>query len=96
MYIDKYQISEEEIKKVLNIYFKEERLIQIPKKEKKRVIILLYISRKFQKNTYYTEKEVNEILKSVFEDFVMIRRYLIDYKLLNRNKEGTKYWVVNI
>lgn len=95
MYIDKYQISEEEIKKVLNIYFKEERLIQIPKKEKKRVIILLYISRKFQKNTYYTEKEVNEILKDVFEDFVMIRRYLIDYKLLNRNKEGTKYWVVN-
>ena len=96
MYIDKYQISEEEIKKVLNIYFKEERLIQIPKKEKKRVIILLYISRKFQKNTYYTEKEVSEILKDVFEDFVMIRRYLIDYKLLNRNKEGTKYWVVNI
>ena len=96
MYIDKYQISEEEIKKVLNIYFKEERLIQIPKKEKKRVVILLYISRKFQKNTYYTEKEVNEILKDVFEDFVMIRRYLIDYKLLNRNKEGTKYWVVNI
>ncbi|TJZ30667.1 DUF2087 domain-containing protein [Priestia megaterium] len=95
MYIDKYQISEDEIKKVLNIYFKEERLIQIPKKEKKRVVILLYISRKFQKNTYYTEKEVNEILKDVFEDFVMIRRYLIDYKLLNRNKEGTKYWVVN-
>lgn len=95
MYIDKYQISEEEIKKVLNIYFKEERLIQIPKKEKKRVVLLLYISRKFQKNTYYTEKEVNEILKDVFEDFVMIRRYLIDYKLLNRNKEGTKYWVVN-
>lgn len=95
MYIDKYQISEEEIKKVLNIYFKEERLIQIPKKEKKRVVILLYISRKFQKNTYYTEKEVNEILKDVFEDFAMIRRYLIDYKLLNRNKEGTKYWVVN-
>jgi hypothetical protein len=95
MYIDKYQISEEEIKKVLNIYFKEERLIQIPKKEKKRVVILLYISRKFQKNTYYTEKEVNEILRDVFEDFVMIRRYLIDYKLLNRNKEGTKYWVVN-
>ncbi|MCP1452317.1 DUF2087 domain-containing protein [Priestia megaterium] len=95
MYIDKYQISEDEMKKVLNIYFKEERLIQIPKKEKKRVVILLYISRKFQKNTYYTEKEVNEILKDVFEDFVMIRRYLIDYKLLNRNKEGTKYWVVN-
>ncbi|MED4050738.1 DUF2087 domain-containing protein [Priestia megaterium] len=95
MYIDKYQISEDEMKKVLNIYFKEERLIQIPKKEKKRVVILLYISRKFQKNTYYTEKEVNEILRDVFEDFVMIRRYLIDYKLLNRNKEGTKYWVVN-
>ncbi|WP_176586222.1 DUF2087 domain-containing protein [Priestia megaterium] len=95
MYIDKYQISEEEIKKILNIYFKEERLIQIPKKEKKRAVILLYISRKFQKNTYYTEKEVNEILKDLFEDFVMIRRYLIDYKLLNRNKEGTKYWVVN-
>jgi len=96
MYIDKYQISEEEIKKVLNIYFKEEQLIQIPKKEKKRVVILLYISRKFQKNKYYTEKEVNEILKGVYEDFVIIRRYLIDYKLLNRNKEGTKYWVVNI
>ncbi|WP_430073804.1 DUF2087 domain-containing protein [Priestia aryabhattai] len=53
------------------------------------------MSRKFKKNTYYTEKEVNEVLKGVYEDFVMIRRYLIDYKLLNRNKEGTKYWVVN-
>ncbi|MGG2089019.1 hypothetical protein ABFY59_18730 [Priestia aryabhattai] len=37
MYIDKYQISEEEIKKVLNIYFKQERLIQIPKEEKKEL-----------------------------------------------------------
>ncbi|WP_368896188.1 DUF2087 domain-containing protein [Priestia megaterium] len=36
------------------------------------------------------------MLKDVFEDFVMIRRYLIDYKFLNRNKEGTKYRVVNI
>ncbi|WP_434060193.1 DUF2087 domain-containing protein [Peribacillus simplex] len=53
------------------------------------------MSENFQKGKYYTEKEVNEVLKDIFDDFVMIRRYLIDYKLLNRNKEGTRYWVVD-
>lgn len=95
MDMSNYQVSEEEIKKILNVYFEGGRLKQIPKKEKKRMITLVYISKNFQKDKYYNEKEVNEVLKDIFDDFVMIRRYLIDYNLVNRNKEGTRYWVVD-
>ncbi|SQA12797.1 Uncharacterized protein conserved in bacteria (DUF2087) [Streptobacillus moniliformis] len=30
----------------------------------------------------YTEKEINEILKEYFDDYAVLRRYLIDFKYL--------------
>lgn len=37
--------------------------------------------------------EVNEILRPVYDDFVLLRRYLIDYKFLTREKDGSCYYV---
>ena len=41
----------------------------------------------------YSEKEVNQILESIYDDFATIRRYLIEYGFMSRNKECTKYWL---
>jgi hypothetical protein len=45
-----------------------------------------------------SEAEVNEVLKSWCEgadatDFVSVRRYLIDYHILDR-EDGGKYWLI--
>lgn len=47
----------------------------------------------FDENKKYSEVEVNEILKPVYDDFVLLRRYLIDYKFLTREKDGSCYYV---
>ncbi|MGX4667923.1 DUF2087 domain-containing protein [Cerasibacillus sp. JNUCC 74] len=41
----------------------------------------------------YSEMEVNEILKAIYSDFAILRRYLIDYEFMERSRDCTKYWV---
>ncbi len=33
------------------------------------------------------------ILKPIYHDYVMIRRYLIEYGFLDRHRDGSAYWV---
>jgi hypothetical protein len=59
-----------------------------------KVEILSYLASKFEYNYFYNEKEVNGIINEwhTFEDYFLLRRGLIDYKLLSREKDGSKYW----
>lgn len=57
------------------------------------MIILCWLVSLFEKDRFYTELEVNEILKEVYEvDFVALRRDLIDFGFLRRERGGGKYW----
>ncbi|MFR2551837.1 MAG: DUF2087 domain-containing protein [Clostridioides difficile] len=40
----------------------------------------------FERGKKYSEKEVNQILESIYDDFATIRRYLIEYGFMSRNK----------
>ncbi|MDF2680195.1 MAG: transcriptional regulator [Brevibacillus sp.] len=67
-----------------------------PRKHKHRLVVLEKIAERFDPAKVYSEKEVNAILEVIFEeDYVTIRRYLIDYSLLDRNPDGSQYWVKN-
>lgn len=92
---ERYDITEQERDKVLKTYFDEsqEKLSTLPSKEKRKIIVLQKITSKFEIGKKYTEKEINDILKNIYEDFVTIRRYLIEYGFLDRNKDGSAYWV---
>ncbi|MFJ8516684.1 DUF2087 domain-containing protein [Lysinibacillus xylanilyticus] len=80
-------------KTVRERYFNGEYLTTIPKKEKNKLEVLDEIINLFEKKRIYDEKEINEILKKLYPDFAILRRYLVDYGYLNRNKECTKYSV---
>ena len=41
----------------------------------------------------YSEKEVNKILSRVYEDYVLLRRYLIEYGFLDRTRDGAVYFL---
>ncbi|MBU9720373.1 MULTISPECIES: DUF2087 domain-containing protein [Bacillaceae] len=93
---ERYAITKEEKEKVLATYFKhglDGPITSFPSKEKRKIIILQEIVKRFDKNRGYSEKEVNEILKSIYSDFVTIRRYMIEYGFMDRNKDGSEYWI---
>ncbi len=93
---ERYAITVDEKEKVLATYFKhglDGPIESFPSKEKRKIILLQYIVTKFEVGRKYSEKEVNEILKPIYSDYVSIRRYLIDYGFLDRNDDCTTYWV---
>lgn len=72
-------------------FFKNEKLIMIPKKEKYRIAVMDYLITFFEDNKIYTEKEVNAVIKDFFDDFAYIRRYFVDNNYLIRDLEGKGY-----
>lgn len=92
-WVENYELDEQD-KKVLKDYAPEGRLMQIPSKQKKLLAVLNWIICAFEADRTYTEKEVNEILKRFHDDFASLRRDLIDFRYLDREKAGNTYWVV--
>ncbi len=93
---ERYAVTEAEYEKILQMYFPEGLdgpLELFPKKEKRKLVILQHLSKRFELNRIYTEKEVNEILKGAYDDYVTLRRYLIEYGFLERKEDGSAYWV---
>ncbi|MCL1694616.1 MULTISPECIES: DUF2087 domain-containing protein [unclassified Lysinibacillus] len=93
---ERFAITVDEKEKVLATYFKhglDGPIESFPSKEKRKIILLQYIVTKFEVGRKYSEKEVNEILKPIYSDYVSIRRYLIEYGFLDRNDDCTTYWV---
>lgn len=89
-------LTEEDKQKILANYFKDGRdgkLEVFPSKEKRKLIVLENIVSRFEVNTVYSEKEINEILKPIYTDFAIIRRSLIDYGFMERNQDCTEYWI---
>lgn len=70
------------------------RVIALPKKKVKLAAVLEYLAQKFEPGRTYTEKEVNEICLAwhTFNDYFLVRRSLVEAKLLLRKPDGSSYW----
>lgn len=92
---DRYNITEKERETIIGRYLDEngKLILGFPSKEKRKVIILTELAKHFKAGRTYTEEEVNRILGRAFEDYVTLRRYLIEYGFLDRDKACKKYWV---
>ncbi|WP_288771245.1 DUF2087 domain-containing protein [uncultured Sneathia sp.] len=78
-----------------NKFFVNDKLIKIPKKQNSKLEVFKIIYNKLE-NKEYTEMEINEELKKYFDDYALLRRYMIDLKFLKRDKYGKKYCKVKI
>lgn len=93
---DRYNITQDETDKVLKKYFPEGTnglLLTFKLKEKHKLIVLREIAKRFRSEQVYTEKESNQILLTAFDDYVTLRRYLIEYGFLDRKPDGSQYWL---
>mgnify|MGYP002793171677 FL=1 len=71
---------------------KHGQLAQIPVKEDRRLEILEHLAKGFEPEVKLSEAEVNAKVMAWHEDYVMLRRMLVDYKFLSRSSDGRTYW----
>jgi DNA-binding CsgD family transcriptional regulator len=94
---ERYMTGEDEAKKIIGTFFSSlepPKLKSLSSKEKKKLVILRVIAGQFTPGRRYAEKEVNAILRDIFEeDHVTLRRYLIEYGFLERTADCAEYWV---
>ena len=95
-YDDRYVIGEKEKIRILETFFESFeplRLKAFSAKEKNKVVILTKIAEQFESGRKYAEKEINQILKSIFDDYATLRRSLIMYGFMGRTTDGGAYWL---
>ena len=73
-------------------YMRDGKFCVLPRKQKNRLEVFQYIYQHLQQYAQeFTEPELNERIKEVYEDFATMRRYLVDYKFLIRDNYGKSY-----
>jgi ArsR family transcriptional regulator, arsenate/arsenite/antimonite-responsive transcriptional repressor len=65
---------------------------QLPTQPGKFKVILEYLIQAFTPSLDYTEKEVNTIIRRFHLDVSGLRRDLVDAGLLDRERDGSRYW----
>ncbi|GAA0076769.1 DUF2087 domain-containing protein [Clostridium sp. CTA-5] len=91
---DRYNITDKERESTIKNYMDENGAIKTyPAKEKKKIIILGEVVKNFSKGKKYSEKEINRILKRIYEDYASIRRALIEYGFIERSNDCSSYWI---
>ena len=85
-------IPDDQIKQVSSYIKSDGSLKMIPSQKKKIKILLDYVIAAFEFDAHYSEKEVNAILAKYNPDTAILRRYLIDYRYLDRERDGSRYW----
>lgn len=81
------QREKEYRERVIESFFKYNKLKALPVQKKKRQIVLEKVAESFEKDKFYTEKEVNLILADFYDDFCTLRRELVSFNLMER-KDG--------
>jgi hypothetical protein len=72
--------------KILRNFAEDGRLKEIPARAAQRRIVLEYLAARFERGRSYTEAEVNELLTELHPDYATLRRYLVDERLLERER----------
>jgi Uncharacterized protein conserved in bacteria len=72
------------------------KITHLSRKKILREATLRYLAGKFEVNRDYTEKEVNSICEEwhTFGDYFILRREMVDNKLLCRESNGSRYWIL--
>ncbi len=88
------EIPSTERENILRAFFKEGPdgpLHSYPAQHKKKLVVLAHLANMFEFGRAYKEMEVNLKLKPRFEDFVLLRRDLIDFRFFERTPDGREY-----
>ena len=87
-------MTELEMPTALRHYLDEAgRLRQYPTRRKLRQVALAWLAGQFLPGRDYTEKEVNAVIGAFYDDICLLRRELVDFRFLDRERDGSRYWL---
>ena len=77
-----------------NFLDKQGRIKCWPAKTEGKLAVLRHLGSKFDRDRYYTEKEVIRIIEEnhTFGDYFLLRREMIDRGVMERTIDGARYW----
>ena|SRR5947208_3343660 len=75
---------------IVQRFFRDGRLLSVPRQRAKRRVVLDHLAASFEPGVRYSENAVNDILRTMYDDYVALRRHLIDEGFLAR--ESGIYW----
>jgi hypothetical protein len=75
---------------MLGNFMRDGRIVTMPAKRSKRIVLLNYVAQLFDIGVRYSESEVNRKLRNLYDDYAALRRYLVDEGFLSR--ESGQYW----
>ncbi len=79
----------------INKWIKDGKIFTIPKKQTMEKELFEYIAMiEFDIKKNYTEKEVNKKLYKYYDDYVLLRRYMVDFGILDRTDNGSCYSLI--
>lgn len=72
--------------------FPRRQAYRFSKKLKSKQDLFAYLQEELaKKGSTFTEKEINAFLAEIYDDFAILRRYLVDYGYLSRDQYGLEY-----
>lgn len=77
-------------RKVLATFMEGGRIKGLPAKHKRRRVLLAWLADHFRPGERYSEAQVNQILARYWDDYVTLRRYLVDEEFMQR--DHGLYW----
>jgi len=80
-------------KKILVAYTFNGKLTDFPVKDKQWSVILRWLASKFEVGVRYTEKQVNAIITEINPDYATLRRTLVEFGFMSRERGGGEYWL---
>ncbi len=75
---------------MLKNFMRDGRIVTMPAKRSKRLVLLDYVAQQFDIGVRYSESEVNRRLRNLHDDYAALRRYLVDEEFMTR--EHGVYW----
>ena len=75
----------------LRPFVRDGKITTMPARRTRRRLLLDQVAQAFQPGRTYPEAVVDEILKTIFDDYCTLRRYLVDESFMSRTASGT-YW----
>lgn len=73
---------------------REGRIAAFPAKADRKLQLLSYLAEQFDMGERYSESEVDEVLARYYDDYIYLRRSLIEFGLFDRDPATAMYWRV--
>lgn len=70
----------------------EGRIAAFPVKADRKLQLLRYLAEQFERDERYSESEVDEVLARYYDDYIYLRRSLIEFGLFDRDSSTAMYW----